>query len=456
MVRRTMRYGSRLGEDRRCLPAGDLKRARGSGQRTGLKILLLLTSPVLDLPLSYLITATAFQPLYGRLSDMFGRRKAFLLATSTFALGCLLCGLAQSMVVLNLSRALTGVGGGGLMTMATIVLSDGVPFHRRGLYQSANNLMYGLGSAAGASVGGIVAHAFGWRSAFLLQVPMAIAAVIGGWALVKDPGVRSLPADAPVDVAGSATLVGAITLLLLGLSMGGNELDWTSPITIALFIAALLLFGLFYRIETRAVAPILPSRMLKGTLAVSNILTNFTSGMAVYGFLFMAPMYFLGVLLEPINVVGLRLIVPSLGFPIGAVIAGVVMSKYGHLSVLVKSGCAVLVVGLVIPWILFGETEPRTNIVYLFALLPANIGQGLINPSSLFTMLAAYPHDDQAVATSTVYLCRSIGNVAGVALSSAILQSWLRTWLPEVLKGTQDADQVSHLGQDSLANTEYC
>lgn len=422
---------------------------------------------------SYLITSVSFQALYGRLSDIFGRRIAFLFGTIIFTIGTFLCSISKTMLFLNLSRAIAGLGGGGLMTMATVVLSDNVPFQRRGLYQAANNVWFGVGSALGASLGGVIAQAIGWRYVFLLQVPISLTAVLGGFFLIKDPEVMPLPRGASVDVLGATSLVLAVSSLLLALSMGGNEIDWSSSSSIGLVSSALAFFALFFWIESRAEAPILPSRMLIGSrLAFSNIMTNFFSGMSIYVFLFMVPLYFLGVFLEPTSIVGKRLMLPALGFPLGAIIAGITMSKYGQLNLLVRMGCIVLLVGSLLP-LLFSLDHKQSEATYFFSLIPVQIGQGLINPSSLFTMLAAFSHAgtckgkkgslfpdshelimswtpaltryslDQAVATSTVYLCRSLGNVAGVAIGSAALQNYLRIRLPTVLKDVPNADKVS-------------
>ncbi|PWN88869.1 MFS general substrate transporter [Acaromyces ingoldii] len=400
---------------------------------------------------SYLVTAVSFQALYGRLSDIYGRRAAFLFGTIVFSLGSLLCGLSTSMTTLFVSRAIAGLGGGGLMTMATVVLSDKVPFERRGLYQAANNLMYGLGSASGASLGGVLAYSVGWRAVFLLQVPLSLAAVIGGYVLVENvtplpPGdsldqAQPPPPPPKVDGLGAATLVLAVSTLLLGLSMGGNEIAWSSPASVAILLSALGLFALFFRVESRAPAPILPTRMLTGRMALSNVATNFFSGMAVYSFLFMVPLFFVGARLEALDVVGARLFLPALGFPIGAFVAGYVMSTYGKLNLLVRTGCLVLVLGSILPLSFPVDGHP-SELYYFFHLIPVQIGQGLINPSSLFTLIAAFPHADQAVATSTVYLTRNLGNVAGVALSSAILQNYLVVKLPVLLKHVPNKAEI--------------
>lgn len=128
---------------------------------------------------SYLITSTAFQPLYGRVSDIFGRRICFFISTITFALGCLGCGLANDIILLNCMRALAGFGGGGLMTMATIVNSDMIPFRKRGMYQAMQNGIFGFGAVCGASFGGSIADTIGWRWCFLLvSMSLFIEAII--------------------------------------------------------------------------------------------------------------------------------------------------------------------------------------------------------------------------------------------------------------------------------------
>ncbi|OBT85039.1 hypothetical protein VE02_07158 [Pseudogymnoascus sp. 03VT05] len=135
---------------------------------------------------SYLVTSTAFQPLYGRFSDIIGRRVCFFTATLTFLVGCLGCALAPDLVSLNLMRALTGLGGGGLMTMATIISSDMIPFRERGMYQACQNVLHGFGSICGASLGGVIADTIGRRWCFMCQVPVSAFACIVGYFVVKD------------------------------------------------------------------------------------------------------------------------------------------------------------------------------------------------------------------------------------------------------------------------------
>lgn len=239
---------------------------------------------------SHLVTSTAFQPLYGRVSDIFGRRICFFISTISFAIGCGGCGIADNAIFLNIMRALTGFGGAGLMTLATIVNSDMIPFKKRGMYQALQNGIYGFGAIAGASFGGTIADHIGWRWCFLLQVPVSILALVAGYLVIKNPSIKFPLGNGfravwkRIDVSGSLLLVAAVSLQLVGLSLGGNELPWSSPWVIMALVGSFALFALFLWIEAHTAAiPMIPLRLLKGRLPIATQLANVCAGMAAYG-----------------------------------------------------------------------------------------------------------------------------------------------------------------------------
>jgi MFS family permease len=187
-------------------------------------------------------------------------------------------------------RALTGFGGGGLMTMATIVNSDMIPFRKRGMYQALQNGIYGFGAIAGASFGGSIADHIGWRWCFLLQVPVSVLALAVGYFVIKNPAITFSIGDdfgavwKKVDVSGSLLLVAAVSVQLVGLSLGGNELPWGSPWVIVILVISVVLFALFFWVEANTSAiPVIPLRLLKGKLPIATQLTNLCAGMAAYG-----------------------------------------------------------------------------------------------------------------------------------------------------------------------------
>ncbi|KAK8049889.1 major facilitator superfamily transporter [Apiospora phragmitis] len=242
---------------------------------------------------SYLVTSTASQPLYGRVSDLFGRRVCFFFATVTFALGFLGCGLAGDVVTLNGMRALARLGGGGLMTMATIINSDMIPFKKRGMYQAFQNGVTGFGYICGASLGGAIADTIGWRWCFVLQVPVSVFAFVIGWLAVEDPKVNLVIGSKTlkktwhvVDFSGALLLVAAVSVQLVGLSLGGNELPWSSPWVIGALLGSLVLFvlfALFIRVEKRTkVIPMIPLRMLNARLPILIQISNVCGGASAF------------------------------------------------------------------------------------------------------------------------------------------------------------------------------
>ncbi|KKY18163.1 putative mfs drug [Phaeomoniella chlamydospora] len=343
---------------------------------------------------SYLITSTAFQPLYGRFSDIFGRRACFFTATWTFLLGCL------------------GCGGGGLMTMATIINSDIIPFHER--------------------------------------VPISIFAFIVGLARIKNVHVfaiedqdnarRSQSVWKQTDLSGAILLVLGLSAQLAGLSMGGNNYPWSDKRVISSLVVSVFLLVVFVIVELKTVAiPVMPMQMLRGTLAISNIISNICTGMAAYAFLFMLPLFFQAVLGDSSSEAGVRLVIPSLATPVGGLIAGIVMSRVGRLSELLRVGCTLMTLGNALIVLLRFHDASWKYIVYL---IPANFGQGISYPSMLFTFIAAFDHKQQAVSTSMVYLFRSLGTVWGVAASSTIIQNIMARQLPDALHGVPDAEKI--------------
>jgi MFS family permease len=241
---------------------------------------------------SYLITSTAFQPLYGRFSDILGRRVCFFTATTIFLVGCLGCGISPNIVTLNFMRGLTGLGGGGLVTMATVINSDMIPFKQRGLYQAGQNVLHGFGCISGASLGGIIADTIGWRWCFLSQVPISLLALLVGKYVIKDPERPAVHNEAAlkrntiwakIDFRGSVLLVLGLSTQLAGFSLGGNKFAWSDERVIACFVASAILLVGFIISEMRTTAiPIMPTNMLKGQLAISNLVTNVGVGMAAY------------------------------------------------------------------------------------------------------------------------------------------------------------------------------
>lgn len=179
----------------------------------------------------YLIANAACQPLSGKLTDIYGRRAGLVFATTFFAAGTLICGLAQTGTVEILGRVVAGMGGGCLNTISVFIASDLVPLRKRGVWQGISNVVFGAGMGLGGIFGGFVHERIGWRYAFYIQVPFIVVGGIAACIAVKVP-IKETSTDKikRVDFLGALALVATLVLLLLGLNSGGNIVPWNHPL----------------------------------------------------------------------------------------------------------------------------------------------------------------------------------------------------------------------------------
>ncbi|KAI6792590.1 putative major facilitator superfamily transporter, partial [Hortaea werneckii] len=242
----------------------------------------------------YLIANAATQPLSGKLTDIYGRKAGLVFATSFFAVGTLICGLAPTGPVEILGRVIAGMGGGCLNTISVFIASDLVPLRKRGVWQGVSNVVFGSGMGLGGIFGGAVHQRFGWRYAFYIQVPFIVLSGVAGSLTIKLPTKESDRSRIRrVDFLGAFFLVATLILLLLGLNSGGNIVPWNHPLVyISLPLSAVCL-GLFIYIEDRvAPEPIIPVRLLLNRSVISACLTNWFVTMGVFAMLYYGPVYF--------------------------------------------------------------------------------------------------------------------------------------------------------------------
>ena len=243
---------------------------------------------------AYLIANAALQPLSGRLTDIFGRRTGLLFSNLFFAAGNLICGLAQDERTIILGRVVAGMGGGGLTAISSFVGSDLVPLRRRGLWQGIGNVFYGIGAGLGGIFGGAINDVWGWRVAFLIQVPLTVCS---GVLIFFTVNIPIKPSDQStwkrIDYPGALALISALVLLLLGINSGGNLVPWTSPLVLVSLPLSAVSLVLFIYIEAKwASEPVIPVRLLLDRTVLSACLTNWFTSMCQYSILFYGPIYF--------------------------------------------------------------------------------------------------------------------------------------------------------------------
>ncbi|KAJ0302458.1 hypothetical protein COL5a_001401 [Colletotrichum fioriniae] len=402
---------------------------------------------------AFLLTSSAFQPILGRLSDSVGRKPPYVATMVIFCLATVWCALAQSMTSFILARAACGLGAGGMMTLGSIIVSDLVPIENRGAYQSYINMIYGVGSALGAALGGAMADHLGWRWEFGIQVPpLIICCIIAMIAVPSDLGMAGTKRESFVealkafDFKGSILLTTAITFFVLGLNLGGNVLPWSHPLVIASLAIFGVCFPVFLYVQSYVSRPIMPLYLVRRSPRMNLIFSNFFAALLSNAILFNIPLFFQAVLLTTATSSGLNLVLPSIVSSIVGTATGFLITYTRRLKWPALTGAVGLLVGTIA---LSTMRRGWPSWVYLLCLVPSSIGQGFQFPGTFMAVLAASEQREQAVVTSTLILWRSLGMVLGVASSSLVVQNALVGYLDEYVQGP-DKDEVIRKVRESV------
>jgi len=407
---------------------------------------------------AYFLTLTSCQPLYGKLSDIFGRKECLLFSYAVFGLGCLGCGLARDMPQLVAARALAGVGGGGMNAVVSILMTDIVPLADRGIWQGYINIIFAAGTSTGAPLGGLLADSVGWRWAFLGQVPLCAAAFAAVYLVLHLPP----PAEAShwreklarVDFLGAVTLVSAVLCLLLGLDSGGNE-GWRHTSTVAPLAASVVLFVAFALIEVCvATNPFAPGRVIFERSLAAAFACNFFGVAGQMPILFTLPLLYQAV--DDVSAVraGLLLIPGALFGVTASIGAGFIMKRTGRYYWLTVISTGLLLLSS-LPLSLFGHGLGRTgdgvNIPGTTAGLALTaLGGGSYITSTLIALISNAAQGDAAVVIACSYLFRSLGSAVGISVGSAVQQQVLRTRLAARLGDGEAARAIEERVRQSL------
>jgi EmrB/QacA subfamily drug resistance transporter len=372
---------------------------------------------------AYLLASTASTPLYGKVSDLYGRRPVFLFAIGTFLVGSLLAGLSWGMGPLIAFRGIQGLGAGGLMTLAFTIISDAVPPRERGRYQGLFGAVFGLSSVAGPLVGGYFAE-HDWRWIFYVNLPIGIVALF-----VSNHVLRLLThhrREHKIDWWGALTLVVSVSAILLGLSWGGKEYAWSSPMIVGLFVGGVVMSAVFLYIESRATEPILPLRLFRRpTFSIANVAT-FILGFGMFGSIIYVPLYLQIVKGATPTASGLLLLPMMVGIIFTSIISGQMISRLGRYKWFPVAGTLIMAVGM----LLFTGLGVDTPLWRTFIpMVVIGVGLGLAMQPLILAVQNALDLSDMGAGTSTATFFRSLGGSFGVAALGAIMTNRLSTEL---------------------------
>ncbi|KAM5351493.1 hypothetical protein ACJ41O_004216 [Fusarium nematophilum] len=399
---------------------------------------------------AYFLTLTSCQPLYGKLSDIFGRKPCLLFAYSVFAIGCLGCGLAQSMAQLCVARAVAGVGGGGMNAVVSILLSDLVPLRERGVWQGRINVMFAAGTSTGAPLGGLLADSVGWRWSFLGQVPLCFVAFVAVYFVLDLPPLSHdhwLTKMRQIDFLGAFTLVVAVVALLVGLDSGTN-LGWSHTVTVAALSLTPILFGLFLFVEIRVAAnPFAPGHLIFDRSLFACYLVNFFGVAGQMAVIFFMPLFFQAVQGLSATQSGALLVPGMISGVLASLFGGWIIKRTGKFYSVTVSAYALLLFA-VLPLAL--SVWFRSTPGEVVGLVATSLGAGCGITTTLVALLANAAVEDTAVVIACSYLFRSLGSSIGISTGSAVLQQVLRNQLATRLPNGDEAREIEENVRQSL------
>lgn len=380
---------------------------------------------------AYLIGSAAIQPLCGKLSDIYSRRRGLLAANLLFGIGNLTCGLASERWTMIFGRVLAGIGGGVLNTIGSIVASDIVPSRQRGLWQGISNLCWCAGNGLGGVFGGYINDKWNWHMAFLVQCPLNLVTLVLVYIYLTYPEdelkMKTLTYSSirRVDFLGSLSLVATLVVLLLGLNSVGI-VSWSHPLVLTSYGVSVALFCVFVYVEERVASePIIPIRLIFDRLVATTCLTMWFTMMLVYALTYYIPIYF-RVRGQSTTASGAVLIPMSIATAVGSLFVGTIIhrtGRYKYLNVVILSGLPLATV------LLYTCTLHTPSWLPLICMALVGASSGGVVTVTFVVPVNAVEIQEQAVMTSLIYAFCSTGSVIGVALASAVYQNVLRSRL---------------------------
>lgn len=382
----------------------------------------------------YLLTSAVTTPIFGKIADLFGRKKVFIVGTSLFLLGSLLCGLSQTMGQLILFRAIQGIGAGAVIPITFTIIGDIFTFEQRAKVQGLFSSVWGIAGLFGPLVGGFLVDYVSWHWIFFINLPFGL---ISMWIIGKNLEEKIEKDDRKIDYGGAITFTVGTTALLYLLLAGGSSFQWNSMMTYVLLIITIIFLAVFIRIQIKHTEPIIPVKLFHHREILIANLVSFLASAILIGLTTYIPLWIQSVLLKGATFSGFILLPMSIGWPLGATIGSRFLIKVGPKPVSLIGVCLVTLGSFALTFI----TISSPIWMMLGIILVMGFGFGLSITTFTIVVQSAVGWNLRGVATSSNTFVRTFGQTLGVAV--------LGTFLNQHVGGSTDSS--SEVASNSLA-----
>jgi MFS family permease len=404
------------------------------------------------------IDSAAVQPLFGQLANAFGRRWIAIFIVVTFSVGSAICGAANNGAALIAGRAVQGVGSGGINMITDVIVSDLIPLRERGNYIAIILAVYSLGTSVGPLLGGVIVEHTTWRWVFLINLPFGglSTGLLLVFLHVHVRQEKLMDRIKRIDFLGNALIILGTTAVLLGLAYGGSTWPWSSWRTLVSLLLGLCCYLVLFILESTRFSkePIIPSRLVTNRTAAAVYAITFINSMLLYWVLYFLPVYFQAVLLSTAARAGVQVLPIVLTAVPGAVVAVIVLTRYGRYRPLHHAGFAIATLGTGLFATLSRTSSPAQWVI--FQIL-AGTGSGMVLNTLLPALQAAHPEHDQASATASWAFIRSFGNIWGVAIPTVVFSNRISRSLDgipdERVRGMLDGGHAYKLGTKAFVGS---
>ncbi|QSZ26771.1 MFS transporter [Aceticella autotrophica] len=385
--------------------------------------------------MGYMLALTILVPSIGRIADMIGRKKLYVVGFGIFTFSSLLCGLSNSGVQLLIYRIIQAVGGSLMVTNSTAIVTDAFPKRELGKALGINSMTIGIASVIGPILGGFLMN-FGWRSVFYINVPFGIIGTLWAWIQLKEPNFKSKRQS--FDLKGTVMFTIGMLLFLIALSFGGF-IGWLNPFIITLFIVSIILLSIFVYIENTTLEPMLDLRLFKTRILAFAFASNLLNGIARGAVTFLLIFYLQGIKsMDPLKA-GIFLSPFAMSMMVVSPISGWLSDKYGA-RMLSSLGLLISSVGLMGLMRITAHTSLIELIIWMMVI---GAGSGMFFSPNTSEIMGTVPADKRGIAAGTRTMMNNAGTVISIALSMGIVSSSIS---PEALQGLFVGTQVGSKG----------